>query len=654
MKEYYKNIFVPKEKKLYTGFDFYVNKLYGTFKSLFISKKKLEEKAISIHNLSLEYSTLSEEELLSKVLFYKDKLKLKKVDDKTIEIAFATVIELCFRVTKKRAYVVQIMGAISIFNGYIIEMSTGEGKTLTASIAAVVLAWRGRKIHIFTSNDYLSSRDAELFEPFYSKAFVSVACITQNVSKEERKKLYNNDIVYSTAKEILADFLKDRMQEEEKYNLNTFLINKILHKSNYRKEYLLRGLDVVIVDEADSVLADDAVTPLIISAVSENELLKGAVKEAYNVSLNLKKGIDYIVEEKYNEVTLTKSGVINVEVNTINLSEIWYSKERREFLIKQAILARELFKENRQYIIKDGKVIIIDEKTGRVMEGRTWSNGLQQAIEIKEGLEMTDPTTTFSKMSFQRFFRMYKHISGMSGTLMSLKNEFWQIYEKNIIKIPTRVPSKLKLLPAQIYLNNQEKNENLISYIKEINKKELPILIGVTSIKESEELHKMLTDISIDSTVLSALHESEEAKIISKAGEKGRVTIATNMAGRGTDIHISDEVSKNGGLHVILTQKDKSKRVDLQFFGRSARGGQKGTAVYFLSLEDNIMKNYIDPKLLDFIKSNFENRMVRTFSLILYKIKQNKIEKDISLVRNKILKNEFILDDSMSYIKNSF
>jgi preprotein translocase subunit SecA len=653
MREYYSNINVSKEKRLYKGVDTYTNMIIGVFKNRLIDTKSLKQIASDIHKLSLSYQQMGEEELDSMIKDAKKDLRLNKADDSRLCEIFALAVELCYRVTQKRAYIVQIMGAFSLYKKYIIQMATGEGKTLTASIGAVVLGWRGKPLHILSSNDYLSARDAELFRILYERAGLSVGSVTSSTKPNERKELYKKDIVYSTAKEILADFLKDRMQEPQKFDINTFFIDKITNNDT-NKNYLIRGLDTVIVDEADSVLADDAVTPLIISAKAENRLLKEAVLDAHNLIKNLEKDAHYELDEKFYDVSFTKLGLEVIDAHIEALSDIWKAKSRREFLIKQAIVARDIYTLNKEYIIKDGAVIIIDEKTGRVMEGRSWGNGLHQAIEVKESLEITDPTITHSKMSFQRFFRLYNHLCGMSGTLSSLSNELWQIYEKKIVKIPTRLQSKMDILEDKIYLTQKDKEKALIEYIKDKNSKGLPILIGVTSIKESETLSQLLKKENIECTLLNALYNEEEATIIAQAGQMYKVTIATNMAGRGTDIHISDEVESMGGLQVILTQKDKSKRVDLQFFGRCARQGQKGCAVAFLSLEDKILQNYLNKKLLDLVYKNFDNKYTKKFTLLAYKYYQYRIEKTISNIRKKVLQNEFTLDDNMSYISNSY
>ena len=650
MKEYYKHIKIVKEKKLYEGFDSFTNRLVGKTKSIFTNIKSLRKDAKIIHELSLKLNILGDYQINKEILLYQKKFKLNQIDEQELLRAFALVVEIGYRQTNKRAYEVQIIGALALVKKYIIEMSTGEGKTLTASLAAVILSWMGKPVHILTSNDYLAKRDAELLASFYQRANLVVGSVISSTSAEERKVVYSYDIVYSTAKDILADFLKDRMKEEQNYSINNYLINKISNKTT-PSDYLLRGLDTVIVDEADSVLADDAVTPLIISTKVENKILKKSVQDAYKIAVNLEKDKHYIISEKFNDITLKANATEIIESYIHSFSNIWKSKDRREFLIKQALMAKELYELNKHYIIKDGKVIIVDEKTGRIMSERTWGNGLHQAIEVKEGLEITDPTITFSKMSFQRFFRLYNHLCGMSGTLQNLRNEFWEIYNTQTIRIPTRVPSKMIIKKDNIFINKKEKENNLVSYIELLNQKKIPILVGVTTIKDSESLAKKLKSLNLECTLLNALYDDIEAKIVSQAGELGKITIATNMAGRGTDIHITDEINKLGGLHVITTQRDKSRRIDMQFFGRCARQGQNGTAISFLSLDDNILKNYSPKWLNKFLIKNFNRSYIRSFTIYLYCYYQKKIEKDISNIRNKTLLRDFSMDDSMSYTK---
>lgn len=650
MKKARKNIIKIKEKELHEGLDYYYNLILGKINKFKYRPTNLQKDAQLVHENSLKLTQISQDELDEKIANIKRTFRLNKQKDEEVLEAFSLCVEACFRITGKRAYVVQIMGAIALYKKFVIEMSTGEGKTLTAAIAAGVLGWVGKPIHVFTSNDYLAARDAQLFEEFYNSIGLTCCSITSSNSPEERKKLYETNIVYTTGKEVLADFLKDRMKEDSSFDFNRYLIDKVSGKLN-ENDYVLRGLETAIIDEADSVLADDAVTPLIISATAENKVLQKSVVDAYKIAKLLKKDEDYKISEKFNDITLTKKGIKLVEDNSSSLNEIWKVKHRREYLVKQALTARELYLLNKHYIIKDGKVVIVDEKTGRIMEHRSWGNGLHQAIEVKEGLEITDPTTTFAKMSFQRFFRLYTHLCGMSGTLKNLDNELWQIYETSIIKIPTRVPSQMLIKEDEFFIDENEKNKRIIEYVSSLNKKGIPVLIGVTSIKDSENLASRLKEIGLKSKTLNALHDEEEAQIISQAGQKGSITIATNMAGRGTDIDISDEINALGGLHVVTTQRDKSRRIDLQFFGRCARQGQNGVAVAYLSLDDLIIKHYLPSWLREFFIKNFSSKFTKKIAWLFYVFYQKKIEKDISNIRNKTLLQEFNLKNSMSYTK---
>jgi preprotein translocase subunit SecA len=648
MKEAYNQIKVPEERRLFTGVDAFANSIKGKIKSLFLSNKTLRKEASIVHKKSIEFSKLDEDKLLEKMSIYKQKFKLNKVNNNELLEAMAIVVELGFRVTQKRAYEVQIMGALSMIRGFIIQMSTGEGKTITASLASIILGWSGKPLHVLTSNDYLAQRDAQLLEPFYNKVGLSVGFVIGGMEREEKKEIYKKDIIYSTSKEILADFLRDRMLEDSGYNINSYLIDKLKRKP-VSDEYVLRGLHSVIVDEADNVLADEAVTPLIISSKAENRILKEAVSEAFFISQKLQKDEDYKVYEKFNEVVLFDTAIDIIEKNIESLNTIWQSKDRREFLVKQAIMAKELYELNKHYIIKDGEVVIVDEKSGRIMSERTWSNGLHQAIEVKEGLEITDPTTIYSKMSFQRFFRLYNHLCGMSGTLKGLYNEFWQIYGLQIIKIPTRVPSKMNILKDKIFFDKLYKEKALIEYIKNLHERKLPILVGVTTIKDSQSLAFELERVGIRCTLLNALYDDVEAEIIKDAGDWNKITIATNMAGRGTDIHIPDDINKAGGLQVITIQRDRSRRVDLQFFGRCARQGQNGTAVAFLALDDLIMSSYLSDGIKQLLRDNFDNKFVQKLSNWIYIYLQYKIEKNISNLRNETLKKDISIDDAMSF-----
>ena len=640
---------IPKEKKSYTGLDEILHTLIGRFYKALISPKRLYLQAEKIHSLSLEYANLSTDQISSMLLNSKSLFRLNRVhSENELNQAVALVADIACRTLGMRPHIVQLMGVLAQSKNFAIEMLPGEGKTITAAISGVLAAWTGFPCHIVTSNDYLAQRDAKIMQPLYSGCGVSVSAVASEMLPEERRAAYKSMVVYATSKELLADFLRDQMKREN-FSINQFLLDKLSHKFSV-EEPVMRGLHTAIVDEADSVLADEATTPLIISVPTKNELLKEASLIAGNLTKLLQKDKHFIVYEKFREVVLSKEGEEWLETHKTSFPEAWEIKSRREFLIRQALIAREFYHNHKQYIIdEEGKIVIVDEATGRLMPMRSWGAGLHQAIEAKEGLTLTDPTETHTRMSFQRFFRLYSRLSGMSGTMQNLHSELWHIYKLSTIRIPKRVPNTYDLLPAKILPTTAAKWQAVCKNIQEIHPTGRPILVGTKSIDESEHLATLLQSMGIDCTLLNALHHDKEAEIIALAGKQGNITIATNMAGRGTDILISDEVVSLGGLHVISTQRHESSRVDLQLYGRTARQGQPGTVIPILSLEDFILKQHCPKVLYSILQKTVETPAGRLLALFTYTLIQKRTEKSSSSIRRKILEKDFSLNDMLSF-----
>jgi preprotein translocase subunit SecA len=511
----YRKTTIPKEKKFLTGFDGIINGIYGFFYKNFLVSFVLRKKANKILSLSHKMKELSDEDIDKKLYECRRVVRFNKTDE-VLDEALALIVEVSHRVLGMRPYDVQIMGVLAQQKGFLIEMMPGEGKTITAAIWAVMAGWTGKPCHIVTSNDYLASRDAMSLKEFYQRCHLSVGYVVSTFDEMQRREAYMNDIVYATSKELLADFLRDSMKAKD-IDFDKYLINK-LSFSSFGVQKVMRGLGIAIVDEADSVLADEAITPLIISIASDNEMLKKATLISKDIVDTLQKDVDYKVDLKFRDVELTKEFEEKFQKLFSNLPPIFKSKHRREFLIKQALMAKEFYHNNSEYIIKDKKIVIVDEKTGRSMEGRSWSAGLHQAIEAKENLELSDPTVIHTKMSFQRFFRLYEKISGMSGTLQKLQNELWHIYKLPTIKIPKRVKNRYELRKPLIYATKEEKFQAVIDEIIKIHETKRPILVGTKDIKESEKLSNALKKHNIESTVLNALHDEEEAAIVYKAG----------------------------------------------------------------------------------------------------------------------------------------
>ncbi|MBN2826263.1 MAG: hypothetical protein JXQ76_13110 [Campylobacterales bacterium] len=638
---------IDAEIKTRSWFDEKVHALVGKAQSLYPHRRQLTKEAKIIHALSLEYSRLDERELDSALQKSRNAIRQQRTTNEEIYQALALVCEASFRSLGIRPYEVQIMGALAIQRNFIIQMSTGEGKTITAALAGVIKGWEGKGCHVITSNGYLAKRDAQIMSPLYRRCFLSVAALQQGMPTHERQKVYKAHVIYSTSNELLADFLRDQLDSNDATCYDTFLLNQL--QRNYSNAQVSQGLHSVIIDEADSVLADDAITPLIISIPRANIPLQNAIKTAYHLSKKLYAPNDYTTNAKHKEVYLTPKGKEHIETLAQALPPIWRSLNRVEYLIKQALIVKEFYKEGVEYVIAEDKVVIIDQKTGRLKPDSSWGSGLHQAVEAREGLELSDPVETHIKMSFQRFFRLYKNISGMSGTLQRLQGELWSIYGLQTITIPKRIPNQYTIYPPKIHKTTQEKFEATLQHIQTMHQTQRPILIGTTTLNDSKELSYRLTQLGIEHQLLHALYHEEEAQIVAKAGEVGKVTIATNMAGRGTDISLSQEVVELGGLHVVSTQKNDSKRIDMQLFGRCARQGQAGSVQEILSLKDELLTKTLSPKIINFLTHKLETKWGKQLALTIYAIIQTLKDKKASSIRKKMLENDFSMSRNLSF-----
>ncbi|MDR3195799.1 MAG: preprotein translocase subunit SecA [Endomicrobium sp.] len=539
---------------------------------------------------------LADEQLKAKTSEFRDRLTKGETLDDILPEAFACVREASVRTIGLRHFDVQIIGGYILHTGKIAEMRTGEGKTLVATLAAYLNALPQTGVHVVTVNDYLAKRDREWMGVVYEKLGLTVGNVGHDTDKEERRAAYNCDITYVTNNELGFDYLRDNM---------------VIAK----EDRALRPLNYAIIDEVDSILIDEARTPLIISGAVEQStdkyyvsdrvvsMLKGRriteneeIKAKYD-NVDLSKGYDYLVDEKNHSVVLTEQGVQKAE-KILGVKNI-YDDLESEWVhhITQALKAHNLYRKDVEYVVKDREVIIVDEFTGRLMPGRRWSEGLHQAIEAKERLKIADENQTLATITFQNFFRMYKKISGMTGTASTETEEFWEIYKLGVVEVPTNNPMVRKDHGDIIYRTEKEKDEAIVKEIEYLWKKGQPVLVGTRSIEKSEKISSMLKKKGIAHNVLNAKYHEQEAQIIAGAGAKGAVTIATNMAGRGTDIVLgagdpvqNEEVKNLGGLHIIGTERHESRRIDNQLRGRSGRQGDNGSTRFYLSMEDELMR----------------------------------------------------------------
>ncbi|HDK7166888.1 TPA: preprotein translocase subunit SecA [Clostridium botulinum] len=544
-----------------------LNKIFGTYSEREL--RRVNPIVNKIESLDEKMKSLKDEDFKLKTEEFKSRLeKGEKLDDILPE-AFALVREAAHRTIGLKHYKEQLIGGVVLHQGRIGEMKTGEGKTLVATLPAYINALTGKGVHIVTVNDYLAKRDRDLMAPVYEFLGLKVGVILHNLNNEERQEAYASDITYGTNSEFGFDYLRDNMVV-------------------YKEERVQRKLNFAIVDEVDSILIDEARTPLIISGQGEKSTEFYKVADYFTKSLIAEK--DFTIDEKANSAMLTDEGVNKAE-NFFKVDN-YADAENMEIQhhVVQALKANYVMKKDKDYMIKDGEILIVDEFTGRAMEGRRYSDGLHQAIEAKEGVRVERESKTLATITYQNYFRMYNKLSGMTGTAQTEENEFREIYGLDVIVIPTHEPIARIDNADVVYKTEKGKFKAIVNEIVERYKKGQPMLVGTVSIEKSEMLSSMLKKKGVPHQVLNAKYHEKEADIISHAGEYGMVTIATNMAGRGTDIKLTKEAEEAGGLMIIGTERHESRRIDNQLRGRSGRQGDPGESRFFVSLEDDLMR----------------------------------------------------------------
>ncbi len=573
--------------------NFILKKVFGTQNARTL--KKLQPIVDEVSSLEEQVAALSDEELKAKTQEFRTSLGQGMSIDDILPEAFAVVREVGKRVLNMRHFDVQILGGVVLHQGKIAEMATGEGKTLVATLPVYLNALAGQGVHVVTVNDYLARRDRNWMGPIYEFLGLTVGVIQHDMAPEERQQAYRCDITYGTNNEFGFDYLRDNMVVDISQRVQ-------------------RSLNYAIVDEVDSILIDEARTPLIISGPAEESTdkyyklerfvrgLKGRkitdkeIIDAKNQGIDYEKGYDYLVDEKHRNIWFTESGEKKFEGHfSISLEDPRYIdlKHHRD----QATKARDLFKVDVDYVVKDGEVIIVDEFTGRLMPGRRFSDGLHQALEAKEGVKIERENQTLATVTFQNYFRMYKKLAGMTGTAETEAIEFEKIYKLDVVVVPTNRKLIRHNYSDVIYKTEREKFNAVVDEIISTHNEGRPVLVGTISIDKSERLSATLRKRGIVHSVLNAKYHEKEAEIISRAGEEGNITISTNMAGRGTDIVLGEGVAARGGLHVVATERHEARRIDNQLRGRSGRQGDPGSSRFFLSLEDELMRIFGGDKL---------------------------------------------------------
>ena len=545
--------------------------------------KRFNKIADEIEALDEKYSKMSDEELKGKTAEFRERLaKGETLEDIKVE-AFATAREAAYRMIGEKPYRVQLIGGLAIHYGNIAEMKTGEGKTLTTILPAYLNALPGKGVHVVTVNEYLSDRNAKWMGPIYDFLGITVGVNLRELTPSQKRDVYNCDITYSTNNEIGFDYLRDNMVTK-------------------KEDRTQRGLNYCIIDEVDSILIDESRTPLIISGGKMNSA--NLYMDADRAVKRLIAEEDYIIDEKAKSVILTEKGSIKVQTY-FKLANL-YDAENTALVhhINQALKANFGMKKDVDYVVDDeGNVVIVDQFTGRLMHGRQFSEGLHQAIEAKEGVKINEETKTLATITFQNLFRMYNKISGMTGTAKTEEEEFRDIYNMYVIEIPTNKPCIREDMADMMFATEKGKYDAIVKFIEEVHATGEPILVGTISVESNERLSKMLTKAKLPHEVLNAKNHLREAEIIAKAGEKGAITIATNMAGRGTDIKLGEGVKELGGLCVLGTERHESRRIDNQLRGRAGRQGDPGYSQFFISFEDELMRRFGTDKIKTMIQS---------------------------------------------------
>ena len=545
----------------------FLEKIFGTYSEREV--KKLQLIADKIEALDDSMQSLSDEQLQAKTIEFKDRISKGESLDSLLPEAFAVCREASSRVLGKKHFRVQLLGGMVLHQGRIAEMKTGEGKTLVATLPAYLNALTGKGVHVITVNDYLAKTQMEEMGVLYSFLGLTTGCIIHGITPQQRREAYGCDITYGTNNEFGFDYLRDNM---------------VIHMA----DRVQRELNLCIVDEVDSILIDEARTPLIISGMGDKST------KFYNVADNFVKTLinekDFNVDEKASAVLLTDDGIVKAE-KYFGIENYADSQNLElQHYVTQALKANYTMKADKDYMVKDNEIVIIDEFTGRLMEGRRYSDGLHQAIEAKEGVKIQRESKTLATITFQNYFRMYAKLSGMTGTALTEENEFREIYNLDVIVFPTNRPVQRIDKSDMVYKNESGKYKAIIEEIVKAHEKNQPVLVGTASVDKSEYISSLLKKRGIKHQVLNAKYHAQEAEIISHAGELGMVTIATNMAGRGTDIKLGEGVREVGGLKVLGTERHESRRIDNQLRGRSGRQGDPGESIFFISLEDDLMR----------------------------------------------------------------
>jgi len=632
----------------------YLDQLLAKVANFFSETTQYNDRSLNsvvrvINEYADEFSSLEEQALEQEIQSIKSDLMLHGLQDAVVMKAFALIKEVAGRKLGMRHYDVQLKGGWILIKGMIAEMETGEGKTLVATLAACSAAIAGIPVHVVTVNDYLVERDAKLMEPVYNAFGLSVGVILEDMDLPDRQAAYACNITYCSNKQLTFDYLKDKLvlgRNSSSFHLQ--LERLYANKTAKLAQLHLRGLCFAIVDEVDSVLIDESRTPLILSRENNSLDQLYMYQQALNIAERLKEKTDYILDRKNHYIALTDPGIESVTQSTQSLSGVWSAARHSRELVVQALSALHLFVKDINYLVKDGKILIIDEFTGRVMPDRSWERGLHQLIETKEGCEISGQRETLCRISYQAFFQRYLHLAGMTGTAQEVAKELFTVYQQPVIKVPTNKPGKRKKMPTQYFSTAEKKWGAIIEQIERIHKEGRPILVGTRSVEASEHLGALLVKKKLNHQILNARQDAGEAGIIEMAGAKGSITVATNMAGRGTDILLAPGVNEAGGLHVIVSECHESRRIDRQLFGRCGRQGNNGSYEMFLSFDDEIAINYM-PLIIYTLAKKISASGFQTLATLTFYLAQSRAERHNAKIRESLLKMDENLQDVLAF-----
>jgi preprotein translocase subunit SecA len=547
----------------------------------------------------------TEDQLTEAIEDLRAELHKQGIQNQLIFKAFAVIRETSKRTLGKTHFDVQLFGGWIMINGKLAEMETGEGKTLTTTLPACTAALAGIPVHVITANDYLASRDADTMAPLYQRLGLQVSSVVEGMGLDQRRKNYQANIVHTTNKQIAFDYLRDRIAMTDDTGPLRLQFCQIRSQLSLEtsSQPLLRGLCFALVDEADSVLIDEAKTPLIITKTTTNHMSAENYTDALYLASALLIDYDYKVDNKNKMIAITTEGEDSLAELALTLPTFWHNPRHAHRLVKQALTAKLFYKNDQHYTVLDNKIQIIDGYTGRRMTDRSWEQGLHQMIEAKEGCTISASREPLARISYQRFFSRYLYLGGASGTLSDVSTELQRAYGLDVVKVATHRPSKRKVLTERLFRDEEAKKQALLKRIKQLYQQQRPILIGTSSVEESEQVGSWLEQEHIPHLILNAKQDEQEASIITQAGQLQAVTVATNMAGRGTDITLAARAATLGGLHVIALSRNNSRRVDRQLYGRCARQGDPGSVEAILSLEDPALVNYYSSTILKLLNS---------------------------------------------------